>query len=142
MSIECVIDSSSIISLCKCGLESFLKKSGWKFISVKEIFHEVVERGFAEGYVDALAAKKLFDEGVITLAEIKGKIPELLTPDEKVIELAKERKAVVLSNDQKLGRKAVGMGVVAFRSAGLCGFLAKKGLITKNQFNSAVMLLV
>ena len=102
MSIECVIDSSSIISLCKCDLEPFLKASGWKFISLREVFNEVVERGLAEGFLDAIQAKKLFDDKVITLEKIKEKIPANFSTDEKIVELAKELNAMVLSNDPKL----------------------------------------
>ena len=142
MRIGCVIDSSSIISLCKCELESFLGISEWKFICPNEVFREVVEDGFAQGFIDAVAAKKLFDDRVIILTETRGEVPKNLSTDGKVIELASERKAMVLSNDPKLARKAVGRGIVALRSAGLCRFLAENGRITKSQFKNAVMLLV
>lgn len=142
MGIECVIDSSSIISLCTCRLQSFLETSGWRFISPSEVYDEVVEEGLVEGHADAIAAKKLFDEGTIAVLEVKAGTPPDLSTDEKVVELAKERDAAVLSNDPKLGRMAVSAGLVALRSAGFFRFLAAKGLMKKNQFKESVRLLV
>ncbi len=139
MRIECVIDSASIISLCKCGLENHLRLTGWKFVSVKGVFVEVVEDGLAKGELDSLVAKRLFDSGTISLVGQSGKG---LSVDDGLVQMAKTRNAVLFTNDVKLSRKGNAEGLAVLGSAGLCLLLLKARKIPVAGFVKGIGLLV
>ena len=136
MRMECVIDSSSLVSLCRCGLEEFLAKSGCKFFTVKEVFDEVVEDGLSKGLLDAAAAKKLFADEVIDIAEDFGYRGKPV--DEKVVELAKKRGSMLMANDAKVLRRAVAEGLEAMNTAGFLFAVMRKGGMSKEKFKECL----
>lgn len=139
MSIECVVDSSSIISLCKCGLQDFLGLTGWRVVTVPEVFGEVVVQGSLKGELDVLAARALFDSGAISRIDSGGKSGRV---DDVVLGFAESRKALFLVNDVKLNRRGKACGLEVLNSAALCLFLYQSGKISKTRFKDALDALV
>lgn len=140
MNTKCVIDSSSIISLCKCGLEGYLADSGWKFVSIREVFTEVVARGLEKGFLEALIAKRLFDDGTIeTIAPLAAGAG---ATDDKVIEAAAKTRSILLANDVKMRRRASLAGATAIGSADFCIFLLNARKIGVGDFKEALGKLV
>lgn len=136
--IKYVIDSSSLVSLIKAGLEVFLKRGGKVFFTVPEVFEEVVAEGLRRGSLDAVAARKLFDDGTIKIEGLR----KSRNVDENVVELAVRTGSVVLANDTKLARKALARGAGTLSSAAFCALLFESRLISSAEFKEAVRSLV
>ena len=138
MHIKCVIDSSSLISLVKADLDDYLELTGWKFVTVQDVFNEVVNLGLQKGFLDALKSKKLFDAGVITVVAInKNNLPT----DLQVIALAQDLQANLLANDVKLGRIALSKCLTVLGSVDLCFFLKEKKIRMRNILGLVVVLI-
>lgn len=143
MRIECVVDSASLVSLAKSGLENYLGRLDWALLTVEEVFEEVVELGLQKGFLDALKAKRLFDDETIRIArESPIKHRQGGSTDDRVVRLAMEKRAVMLTNDVKLARKALAAGVEVLGSADICLLLKEKKRISREEFETAIARLV
>ena len=104
-----VADSSALITLAGADTLSLLRLSAHKAVTVPEVYQEVVEAGLAGAYPDALAIRRAFEDGIVTVrpAHRSEKIPGISPTDSLIILLAEEVEAAeLLINDRALYRKA------------------------------------
>lgn len=128
-----VIDSSALVTLAGAEALGLLALSPHKALTVPEVYRETVEIGIAQGYPDALAIGRLFEEGVVTVRDPrrKEKLAGISRTDSLVLLLAGEVSAAVfLVNDQALLRKAEQLRVPAQFTAEFVQELCQAGRIS------------
>lgn len=115
-----VSNSSPLIYLANIHLLDLLPKLFRSLEIPSEVYEEVVERGMAEGYSDAVLIRNAIHAGWIQVISPKKKIPylehfgELDIGERAAIERALERSAEMVLIDDAAGRqaaKAIGLQV-------------------------------
>ncbi|OGF55085.1 MAG: hypothetical protein A2Z21_04690 [Candidatus Fraserbacteria bacterium RBG_16_55_9] len=85
------------------------------YLTPNVVYREVVEQGMRLGYPGAQETRRqLFDSHIIRRVDPQ-KIPVGASPDGIVLQLAREKKATLYSDDQTLIRRAQRAGLSAFR---------------------------
>lgn len=108
---EYVLDSSFLISLAKINLHMLVKQLPGPTLCPEEVYMEVVETGLNRGYSDAfLIAKEIFLPEPALVKHVTSirnlRVSGISPIDESVLSLAVERKAILLTDDIKLRKKA------------------------------------
>ena len=113
---EYILDSSFLISLAKIKLLLLIKQLPGTALCPEEVYQEVVETGLNRGYTDAfLIAKEIFlpEPPQVKNVIVKNRLrtPGISPVDDSVLSLGVERKAVLLTDDIRLRKKAFGIGL-------------------------------
>ena len=130
------MDSSALVTLASAEALGLLALSPHKALTVPEVYRETVEIGIAQGYPDAVAIGRLFEQGVVTIQDSrrKEKLAGISRTDSLVLLLAQEvSAAAVLVNDQALLRKAEQRGLAAQFSAEFVQELYQTGRISRRR---------
>lgn len=138
------IDSSAIISFAKIQRLDLLKLLKTEIVTIQEVYEECVKKGIDLGYADAIKIKKMFDEKIILVNNLKK--PERFSGvseiDSKVISFAKEKKDYLFVDDVKLGRRAKAEQIEIRNTPDILLHLANTKRITKEEFNELLQKLV
>lgn len=133
-----VADSSTLISLAKIGAIGLL--DGLAPIACpQDVFEETVVEGAARGFADSLMIRKAFDRK--TLVATAAGIGSAKT-DEKVLEMARHSKAILLCNDVKLGRNAQAAGILVLGSPDVCLLKKETGEVNEDEYRKLIRKLV
>lgn len=139
MSIKCVIDSSTLISLSKIEQLELLKKLDFEVFCPQSVYREAVEAGLLHGHYESIEIKKLVDNSNIKIRKSSPiKINGISRTDTEVINLALIIGSIVLANDTKLSRKAVENKLLAFGSPDLLLMAKERNIISKEFFISKI----
>ncbi len=138
------IDSSTIISFAKIQGLDLLKLLKTEIVTIQEVYEECVEKGIDLGYADAIKIKKMFDEKIILVNNLKK--PERFSGvseiDSKVISFAKEKKDYLFVDDVKLGRRAKAEQIEIRNTPDILLNLANTKRITKEELGELLQKLV
>ena len=138
------IDSSTIISLAKIQKLDLLKLLKTKIETIQEVYEESVKKGIYLGYADAIKIKKIFDEKIIMISNIRKyeEFSGVSKIDSKVISFAKEKKDYLFVDDVKLGRRAKAENIEVRNTPDILLHLAKTNRLSKEEFNGLLQKLV
>ncbi|MEK6936597.1 MAG: hypothetical protein AABW58_00840 [Nanoarchaeota archaeon] len=138
------IDSSTIISFAKIQKLDLLKLLKTKIETIEEVYEECVKKGINLGYADAIKIKKIFDEKIIMISNIKKyeEFSGVSKIDSKVINFAKEKKDYLFVDDVKLGRRAKAENIEVRNAPDILLHLTKTNRLTKEEFNELLQKLI
>lgn len=138
------IDSSTIISFAKIQQLELLKILKTKIETIQEVYEECVKKGIDLGYADAVKIKKIFDEKIIIINNVKKyeEFSGVSKIDSKVISFAKEKEDYLFVDDVKLGRRAKAENIEVRNTSDILLHLANTKRITKEEFNELLQKLV
>jgi len=126
-----VIDTSTLISLARCGLLPLLSQLPVEPVILEVVYGEAVEAGLAGGHADAAAI-----EAAIAYLPRRSSDPGDL-PDAAVLRAAREVGSLA-ANDLALGRRARNVGVNWLRTADLVVLLARTARMSTEEGRRAV----
>jgi len=133
-----VFDSSSLIYLGKLKVLEKIKLLGRGFIP-KKVYKEVVEKGFQRGELEAKYIRQLIKNNQFIIKGAKANISSIIeTPilseaDKEVILLAKETKAIAITDDRYAKQIAQSIGVKSHGSLYVILKLVEKKEISKKE---------
>jgi hypothetical protein len=125
-----VVDSSSLVTLARCGAVGLLELWPNPVVTVQEVYRETVEVGSSKGYADAAAIREAFGLGRIAIRPVAGdeRTGGMGAVDWLVLQLAQETPgSEILANDHPLLRKAEQRGLPAFYTAEFVWELGRMG---------------
>ena len=138
------IDSSTIISFAKIQRLDLFKLLKTEIVTIQEVYVECVRKGIDLGYADSIKIKKMFDEKIILVNNLKKpeKFSGVSEIDSKVISFAKAKKDYLFVDDVKLGRRAKAEQIEIRNTPDILLHLANTERITKEDFNELLQKLV
>ncbi len=102
-----IFDATPLIYLTRVGLVNLIEGIRAHKFAARSVFKEVVERGKLKGLADALALSRLFEAGVIDIADpldakylqALRRVRGLEEPDAETLAIAKERNYTAVLDD-------------------------------------------
>ena len=108
------LDSSFILSLSKIKALHLLRLGDQPYYTIQEVFEEIVTKGVAVGYPDAIIIKEeLFDNNIVKIYQYSEEltITGVSTTDSKILAAAKASNTVLFADDKTLVKKAEQLGI-------------------------------
>jgi hypothetical protein len=134
-----VADASFLISAEQIQRWDLLASLGGGFLTPGVIYLEVVERSLRLGHPGAQETKRqLFDSQIIRVLDPR-RTSAAASPDEIVLQLAKEKKATFYSDDHTLIRRARRDGLIAYRFPDALLILLKAKQVSSEEYQTLLL---
>lgn len=134
-----MVDSSAIVSLIVVGGADLLQLAREKLIVPVGVYEELILSKKARAHPNRVAVQPLFATRTLNIARLAPTV-EGVSTDRQVAHLAVENRAAwILSDDEKLGRRAARLGLVVLNTPGFLFLLLKRGLLLRRRYNSLVI---
>jgi hypothetical protein len=114
-----LLDSSFILSLSKIRALHLLRLGDQPYYTIPEVFEEIVTKGIAVGYPDAIIIKEeLFDKNIVKICQYSERltITGVSTTDSKILRAAESSNTILFADDKTLVKKAGQLGIKVEKS--------------------------
>ena len=139
------LDSSFILSLSKIRALHLLRLGDQRYYTIQEVFEEIVTKGIAVGYPDAIIIKEeLFDKDIVKIYQYSEEltITGVSTTDSKILAAAKASNSILFADDKTLVKKADELGIEVQKSPDFLKDRYQEGDMPLDTFRESIHSLV
>lgn len=140
-----LLDSSFILSLSKIRALHLLRLGDQPYYTIPEVFEEIVTKGIAVGYPDAIIIKEeLFDKNIVKICQYyEGlTITGVSTTDSKILAAAESPNTILFADDKTMVKKADQLGIKVQKSPDFLKNIYQEGDIPFATFRESINSLV